>query len=213
MITDGFANKSATYEYDIYGKIKDKTGSFKNEITYTGRWLDEDTGLYFYRARWYDADNGRFISRDPIGIAGGINLYGYVEGNPVRWIDPVGLLRLPSDIYNDAMKDAQSRFPLKDLHNGLGDAYRHCLASCDMARENGQMTSQFLGWANEKKGDWTHNQERGERAMDDFNNEYGRDCAKSSQSKQDCQQKCLKATRSDSLKTYKSGTTRGYWNQ
>jgi len=90
-ITDGFANKSAVYEYDVYGKIKDKTGSFDNEITYTGRWLDEDTGLYYYRARWYDADNGRFISRDPIGTRGGINLYGYVGNGPVNKTDPLGL--------------------------------------------------------------------------------------------------------------------------
>ena len=76
---------------DVYGKIKDKTGSFDNEITYTGRWLDEDTGLYYYRARWYNADRGRFISRDPIGTDGGINLYGYVEGNPVNFGDPLGL--------------------------------------------------------------------------------------------------------------------------
>ncbi|MBU1043186.1 MAG: RHS repeat-associated core domain-containing protein [Candidatus Omnitrophica bacterium] len=90
VITDGFANKSATYEYDVYGKIKDKTGSFDNEITYTGRWLDSDTELYYYRARWYDADAGRFISRDPIGTRGGINLYGYVDGNPIILIDPTG---------------------------------------------------------------------------------------------------------------------------
>lgn len=89
-VTDGFGNKSAAYEYDVYGKIKDKTGSFKNEITYTGRWLDEDTGLYYYRARWYDASAGRFISRDPIGTVGGINLYGYVGGNSANATDPLG---------------------------------------------------------------------------------------------------------------------------
>ncbi|MBU1087274.1 MAG: RHS repeat-associated core domain-containing protein [Candidatus Omnitrophica bacterium] len=91
VITDGFANKSATYEYDVYGKIKDKIGSFDNEILYTGRWLDEETGLYYYRARWYDADSGRFISRDPIGTAGGINLYGYVGNGVVNKLDPRGM--------------------------------------------------------------------------------------------------------------------------
>lgn len=92
VITDGSANKSAEYEYDVYGKIKDKTGTFKNEITYTGRWLDEDTGLHYYRARWYDADNGRFISRDPIGFMGGVNFYGYCYNNSVNYVDPLGLL-------------------------------------------------------------------------------------------------------------------------
>ncbi len=89
-VTDGFRNKIATYGYDVYGKIKSSTGSLENEILFTGRWLDSDTNLYYYRARWYDADVGRFISRDPIGVAGGINLYGYVEGNPVNKSDPKG---------------------------------------------------------------------------------------------------------------------------
>ena len=48
--------------------------------------------LYTYGARYYDAKAGRFITRDPIGFEGGdINLYGYVQNNPVNWIDPSGL--------------------------------------------------------------------------------------------------------------------------
>jgi len=51
----------------------------------------EDNGLYYMRARYYDAQIGRFISEDPIGFAGGINLYAYVGGNPVMLVDPSGL--------------------------------------------------------------------------------------------------------------------------
>jgi hypothetical protein len=47
--------------------------------------------------------------------------------------------------------------------------------------------------------------------MDDFNNAYGRQCAKGSKSTQDCQQKCMNAVNSGNLKTYTSGTTSGYW--
>ena len=90
-ITDGFRNKIASYEYDVYGEIRERTGSYDNEILYTGRWLDSETGLYYYRARWYDADVGRFVSRDPIGVEGGINLYGYVGNKPTNYTDPKGL--------------------------------------------------------------------------------------------------------------------------
>jgi hypothetical protein len=140
-----------------------------------------------------------------------VNLYGYVQNNSVNFVDPYGFWRSPSDIYDEALKDAQSKFPRKDLHNGPGDAYRHCLASCMMAREDGYAVANLLGWANEKRGDWTHNQERGEREMDDYNNAKGRQCSKNSNNTADCQQKCMSALTNGDLKTYQAGSTPGYW--
>ena len=61
-----------------------------NRTEYTGRENDE-TGLYFYRARYFDPVLKRFVSEDPIGTEGGLNLYTYVEGNPVSFTDPEGL--------------------------------------------------------------------------------------------------------------------------
>ncbi|GAU04771.1 polymorphic toxin type 47 domain-containing protein, partial [Burkholderia stabilis] len=53
-------------------------------------YCDEETGLYYNRYRYYDPGTGRFISKDPIGLAGGINVYQYAQ-NPISWIDPLGL--------------------------------------------------------------------------------------------------------------------------
>ena len=66
--------------------------SIANPFAYTGREWDKETGLYYYRARYYTSQIGRFISEDPIGFTGGINLYVYVGNNPVNKIDPLGLI-------------------------------------------------------------------------------------------------------------------------
>ena len=64
---------------------------YNNDRLFTSREYDREIDLYYYRARYYDAELWRFISRDPIGIADDVNLYGYVGGNPVNGADPLGL--------------------------------------------------------------------------------------------------------------------------
>ncbi len=56
-----------------------------------GREYDQESKLYYMRARYYDPELGRFISEDPIGIAGGLNLYKYAGNDPVNGRDPSGL--------------------------------------------------------------------------------------------------------------------------
>jgi uncharacterized protein RhaS with RHS repeats len=52
--------------------------------------MDEENGLLYMRARYYDPEVGRFISKDPIGLLGGLNMFTYVQNNPVNLIDPTG---------------------------------------------------------------------------------------------------------------------------
>ena len=57
---------------------------------YTGRRLDEETGLYYYRARYYSAEIGRFLQTDPIGYGDGLNWYAYVGNDPMNGTDSSG---------------------------------------------------------------------------------------------------------------------------
>jgi RHS repeat-associated protein len=74
--------------YDSFGS---SAGSLRTRYGYTGRELDPDSGLLFYRARFYDGHVGRFIAEDPARFADGANQFSYVEQNPIRAVDPFGL--------------------------------------------------------------------------------------------------------------------------
>ncbi|MEE7595541.1 RHS domain-containing protein [Acinetobacter baumannii] len=61
-----------------------------NNIRFQGQYFDGETGLHYNRYRYYSPYVRRFISKDPIGLLGGDNVYAYAP-NPVSWIDPLGL--------------------------------------------------------------------------------------------------------------------------
>ncbi|WP_200878030.1 RHS repeat-associated core domain-containing protein, partial [Burkholderia paludis] len=69
-------------------------------LRFQGEYLDRETGLHYNLFRYYDPDTGRFISPDPIGLAGGLNLYQYAP-NPNSWIDPWGLCRTSPKINSE----------------------------------------------------------------------------------------------------------------
>ena len=89
-LTDDMSNRVEHYRYGPFGETEG-TSVLGNPIRYTGRFYDETTGLYDNRLRNYHPVLGRFIEPDPIGPAGGINLYAYVNSNPINFIDPLGL--------------------------------------------------------------------------------------------------------------------------
>ncbi|WP_442601932.1 polymorphic toxin-type HINT domain-containing protein [Paenibacillus sp. KN14-4R] len=105
-ITDDQGNKLAEYKYDIWGKILPTEGNnlankVDNIFLYSGEYYDETTELQYLRARWYDPSIGRFIQEDtydgqrdkPLSL----NLYTYVENNPLIKKDPTGHMVLDSD--------------------------------------------------------------------------------------------------------------------
>lgn len=60
-------------------------------LRHSGQYLDQETALFYNGARYYNPKTGRYITSDPIGLAGGANSYAYARGNPGSKADPTGL--------------------------------------------------------------------------------------------------------------------------
>ena len=82
---------AAQYAYDPYGNRTIVSGTAVSDVGYAGYFNHAASGLAFAMYRAYDAAHARWLNRDPIGEAGGLNLYGYVGGNSVSKIDASGL--------------------------------------------------------------------------------------------------------------------------
>jgi RHS repeat-associated protein len=80
---------TAQYVYTPYG-VESPYNASGNPFRYTGRRLDAQWGVYYYRARYYDPQLGRFLETDPAGYADSMNLYAYVGNNPLNATDPTG---------------------------------------------------------------------------------------------------------------------------
>jgi len=84
------------YIYDPWGNITNTSSDPINNLTFVGRYgglKDWDTGLIQFQHRWYDSSLGKWISRDPIGVEGGVNVYNYTGNNAVNRIDIDGLCK------------------------------------------------------------------------------------------------------------------------
>ena len=87
------------YTYEPFGAMTSSGAASDNSYQFTSRENDGVGGLMFYRARYYAPGLGRFVSQDPIGFRGGINLYAYVGNNPISYRDPSGLVTAGSGDY------------------------------------------------------------------------------------------------------------------
>ncbi|MBR2837437.1 MAG: RHS repeat-associated core domain-containing protein, partial [Kiritimatiellae bacterium] len=93
---DSQNNVVARWQYDAWGNVlsEDISPSAAALATlryrFQGREWSAATGLINFRMRWYDAETGRWLSKDPIGLSGGLNLYAFCGNSPIAYLDPLG---------------------------------------------------------------------------------------------------------------------------
>ncbi|MFJ2366574.1 RHS repeat-associated core domain-containing protein [Pseudomonas sp. NPDC087697] len=82
-------------KYRAYGNLATlDVAEIDNPLRFQGQYFDAETGLHYNRHRYYNPGTGRFLTPDPIKLAGGLNNYQYVP-NPTGWVDPLGLDTCP----------------------------------------------------------------------------------------------------------------------
>lgn len=89
--TDANGNVVESYEYDPFGNILNPDPNDSNRFYFSTKPFDWETGLYYYGFRHYDPSIGRWLSRDPFGERGGLNLYAFGFNDPINSFDQFGL--------------------------------------------------------------------------------------------------------------------------
>ncbi len=138
--------------YDVWGKVIQDSNPGFQPFGYAGGLYDRDTHLVRFGARDYDAETGRWTAKDPIGFRGGdTNLYGYVIGDPVNWVDPKGLSSeskryyLPNSPYIPG--SPANKYWAKKLSNFCDRMF----SKADDGSENADKQDTYLGKSDEKK--------------------------------------------------------------
>ena len=133
-------------EYQTWGKSREEWRSAQQtreqNLRFQGQYLDRETGLHYNTFRFFDPEVGRFTQADPIGLAGGLNLYAYGK-NPLTWIDPQGLDAcdvIQAKGRKDALRRAQQHAQVPRISRGGEDI--------ELNRLN--ESSRGVGWAKMK---------------------------------------------------------------
>jgi RHS repeat-associated protein len=138
-VCDAAGNLLWSARYDALGKVEaiTTTNGFDNPLRLQGQYFDPELNLHYNRHRYFDPDSCSFISKDPLGLAAGANLYAYAP-NVWSWVDPLGLCKETSET-----TAIQKYFP--DNNGFIGVTERKFLMEGDMIdRFGGSDYSRFF---------------------------------------------------------------------
>ncbi|MDI4390805.1 RHS repeat protein, partial [Escherichia coli] len=219
-------------EYDEWGNQLNEENPYYLYQPYRlpGQQYDEESGLDYNRHRYYDPLQGRYITQDPIGLAGGWSLYAYPL-NPVNGIDPLGLS--PADVALIRRKDqlnhqrawdilSDTYEDMKRLNLGGTDQFFHCMAFCRVSKLNDAGVSRSakgLGYEKEirdyglnlfgmygRKVKLSHSEMIEDNKKDLAVNDHGLTCPSTT----DCSDRCSDYINPEHKKTIKALQDAGY---
>ncbi|WP_415640269.1 RHS repeat-associated core domain-containing protein, partial [Pseudomonas gessardii] len=108
--------------YLAYGQIaRLDVGIVDNPLRFQGQYFDRESGLHYNRHRYYNPDNGRYLTPDPVKLAGGLNGYLYVP-NPTGWVDPLGLNSCPGKEKCEPVTEGQNPSTNTETNEGAPSA-------------------------------------------------------------------------------------------
>jgi RHS repeat-associated protein len=150
-LLDNSGTVRARYDYDLWGNRTKVSGDLDCDFGFTSYWFHPPSGLHLSPTRLYSSAFGRFLSPDPIGERGGMNLYGYVGNDPVNAVDPLGL-DAEIDVYRTSLTSSAS---VMVFENGryLGGSFGNLSGFSGKTRGPSDSIYELLPKDNYAKGD------------------------------------------------------------
>jgi len=160
--TDKNGNLVWAANYNVFGQATVTTPAatadsptITSNLRLPGQYFDDETGLHYNFRRYYDPQTGRYLTQDPIGLAGGDNQYRYGEADPANVSDPTGecpwcvayAVCVASCMLTDVAINAMT-----GECNNFGQSAKDCAAGCAAGMGLGWLTSKLPGLAKKSVG-------------------------------------------------------------
>jgi len=129
LLTDGVGDVAWSGDYGPFGEVVvNPASTVTYNLRFPGQYYDGESGLHYNYFRDYDPSLGRYVESDPIGLDGGLNTYAYVGGNPIRFIDILGLACGPGLLGTIAapLTDTIGGNDFTEACEGHDDCYAEC---------------------------------------------------------------------------------------